>query len=63
MIVNNIQLCQKRCLLMPLTCVGARTESTTRYSYNVRHGQFSHTYIGIVLDAFAPRVCTLVLFI
>ena len=29
-IVNNIQPCPKRCLLMPLACVGARTDSTTR---------------------------------
>ena len=48
---------------MPLARVGARTESTTRYSYNARRGQFSRTRIGIVPDAFAPRVCTLVLFI
>ena len=58
-IVNNIQLCPKRCLLMPLARVGVRTESITRYSYNERHGQFPRTRIGIVLDtryAFAPRV-------
>ena len=28
-IVNNIQPCPKRCLLMPLACVEARTDSTT----------------------------------
>ena len=32
-IVNNIQPCPKWCLLMPLPRVGARTDSTTRYSY------------------------------
>ena len=47
---------------MPLTRAGARTESTTCYSYNVRRGQFPHMHIGIVhkeLDAryaFALRV-------
>ena len=39
-IVNNIQSWPKRCLLMPLARVGARTESTTHYSYNARRGQF-----------------------
>ena len=34
-----------------------------RYSYNARRGQFSRMRIGIVLDAFVPKVCTLVLFI
>ena len=33
---------------MPLARVGARTDSTTRYSYNVRRGQFPRTRIGIV---------------
>ena len=35
-IVNNIQPCSKRCLLMSLARVGARTDSTTRYSYVTR---------------------------
>ena len=48
MIVNNIQPCPKRCLLMLLTRVGARTECTTRYSYNTGRGQFPRTRIGIV---------------
>ena len=69
-IVNNIQPCPKLCLLMPLARVGARTDSTTRYSYNVRRGQLPRTRIGIVRRTrarravqYAPRVCTLVLFI
>ena len=55
MIVNNIQLRPKRCLLVPLARVGARTESTT---YNARRGQFPCTRIGVVHKelAFAPRV-------
>ena len=47
-IINNIQPCPKRCLLMPLARVAARTDSTTRYSYNARRGQFPRTRIGIV---------------
>ena len=47
-IVNNIQPCPKLCLLMPLARVGARTESTTSYSYNARCGQLPRTRIGIV---------------
>ena len=63
-IVNNIQPCPKRCLLMPLARVGARTECTTRYSYNTGRGQFPSTRIGMVHKTqYAPRVCTLVLFI
>ena len=31
-----------------LALVGARTDSTTRYSYNARRGQFPRTCIGIV---------------
>ena len=46
-IVNNIQPCPKLCLLMPLARVGARTDSTTRYSYNARRGQLPRTRIGI----------------
>ena len=33
---------------MRLARVGARTESTTRYSFNARRGQFPRTRIGIV---------------
>ena len=33
---------------MPLACVGARTDSTTSYSYNARRGQLPRTRIGIV---------------
>ena len=47
-IVNSIRPCPKRCLLMALARVGARTDSTTRYSYNARRGQFPRTRIGIV---------------
>ena len=47
-IVNNIQPCPKLCILMPLARVGARTDSTTSYSYNARRGQLPHTRVGIV---------------
>ena len=47
MIVNNIQPCPKRCLLMPLARIGVRTESTMHYSYNTRCGQFPRMRIGI----------------
>ena len=47
-IVNNIQPCPKLCLWMPLARVGARTDSTTSYSYNARRGQLPRTRIGIV---------------
>ena len=47
-IVNNIQPCPKLCILMPLARVGARTDSTTRYSYNARRGQLPRTRVGIV---------------
>ena len=60
-IVNNIQPCPKRCLLMLLARVGARTECTTRYSYNMGCGQFPRTRIGIVHKThkqYAPRLCT-----
>ena len=40
-IVNNIQPC-------PCWPFVARTDSTTRYSYNARRGQFPRTRIGIV---------------
>ena len=33
---------------MPLARVGARTDSTTSYSYNARRGQLPRTRIGIV---------------
>ena len=48
MIVNNIQPCPKRCLLMPLVRVGVRTDNTTRYSYNAGRGQLPRTRIGIM---------------
>ena len=47
-IVNNIQPCPQRYLLMPLARVRARTDSTTHHSYNARRGQFPRTRIGIV---------------
>ena len=47
MIVNNIQPCPKRCLLMPLARVEARTESTT-LQLHARRGQFLHTRIDTV---------------
>ena len=42
--------CQQHSALpktMPLALAGARTDSTTRYSYNARRGQFPRTRIGI----------------
>ena len=61
-IVDNIQPCPK--------LVGARTDSTTRYSYNARRGQFPQTHIGIVhktgrnaCSSMRQGFCTLVLFI
>ena len=47
-IVNNIQPCPKRWLLMPLVRIGVRTDSTTRYNYNAGRGQFPRTRIGIM---------------
>ena len=52
-IVNNIQPCPKRWLLMPLVRVGVRTDSTTRYSYNAGRGQFPRTRIGIMCSVCA----------
>ena len=46
-IINNIRPCPKRCLLMPLTRVVARTESTT-LQLHARRGQFSRTRIDTV---------------
>ena len=54
-IVNNIQPCPIRYLLMPLARVGERTDSTTRYSHNARRGQFPRTRIGRVRRS--VRVC------
>ena len=63
-IVNNVQPCPKGCLLMPLALVGARTESTTRYSFNTRSGQFPRTRIDIIQRSSMRRgFCTSVLFI
>ena len=59
-IVNHIRPCPKRCLLMP---VGARTESTTSYSYNARRGQFPHTRIGVVRKTMRRGFALVVLFI
>ena len=46
--VGMYEPCPKLCLLMPLARVGARTDSTTSYSYNARRGQLPRTRIGIV---------------
>ena len=66
MIVNNIQPCPKRRLLMPLV----ERELTAPRTANARRGQFPRTRIGLCtrLDStqdmqYAPRVCTLVLLI
>ena len=45
-IVNDIHPCPKRCLLMPLARVGARTTSTAT---NARRGQFPRMRIGVIL--------------
>ena len=54
---TTFSLAQTPCLLMPLAHVGARTESTTCYSYNVRRGQFPRTHIGIVHKTRRNAVC------
>ena len=54
---------------MPLARVGARTDSTTHYSYNARRGQYPRTRIGIEsktqykICSMRRGFCTLVLFI
>ena len=63
MIVNNIQPCPKRCLLMPIVRVGVRTDNTTR-TLELQRGAWpisAHAHWHNV--QYAPRVCTLVLFI
>ena len=47
-IVNDIQLCPKRCLLMLLARDGARTDNTTSTATNPRRGQFPRMRIGVV---------------
>ena len=63
-IVDNIRPCPKRCLLMPLARVVARTESTT-LQLHVRRSQFPRTRIGTVQNnmQYAPRVLQLILFL
>ena len=46
--VNNIRPCPKRCLLMPLTRVVARTESNTLQQH-ARREQYPRTPIGTVV--------------
>ena len=60
-IVNDIQPCPKRCLLMPLVRVGVRTDSTTRAVTTRGVANFRARVLAYV--QYAPRVCTLVLFI
>ena len=60
-IVNDIQACPKRCLLMPLVRVGARTDSTTRAVTTQGVANFRARVLAYV--QYAPRVCTSVLFI
>ena len=45
--INDIQPCPKRCLLMLLARVGARTDSTTRTATTRDVTNFPLTYIGI----------------
>ena len=64
-IVNNIQPCPKRCLLMPLTRVVARTESTTLHLH-ARRGQFPRTRIDTVkavCSIYTSRVLHFILFL
>ena len=61
---ETTQPCPKRCLLMLLARVGARTDSTTRATTtrgvaNFRARVFAYAYYV----QYVPRVCTLVLFI
>ena len=58
-IVNDIQPCPKRCLLMPLVCVGVRTDSTTRAATTRGVANFRARVLAYV--QYVPRVCTLVL--
>ena len=59
-IVNDFQSCPKRCLLMLLARVGARTNSTTRAATTRGVVNFRARVLAYV--QYAPRVCTLVLF-
>ena len=63
-IINNIQPCPQRCLLMQLAHVGARTDGTTHHSYKREAWPISaHALQDSMQDMqYAPRVCTLVLF-
>ena len=62
-IVNSFSLAQNDAA----SPVGARTDSTTRYSYNARRGQFPRMRIGHGIhssqDSTRRGFCTLVLFI
>ena len=60
-IINDIQPCPKRCLLMPLVRVGVRTDSTTHAATTRGVANFRARVLAYV--QYAPRVCTLVLFI
>ena len=60
-IVNDIQPCPKRCLLMPLVRVGVRTDSTTHAATTRGVANFRARVLAYV--QYAPRVCTSVLFI
>ena len=65
-IVNSIQPCLKRCLLMPRACVERELAATRVYSYNARRGQSPRQRIGIVraqdMLYLRRRFCTSVLF-
>ena len=60
-IVNDYQSCPKRCLPMLLARVGARTNSITRAATTRGEVNFRARVLAYV--QYAPRVCTLVLFI
>ena len=43
-------------MMMLLACVKARTDSTTRYSYNAGCGQFPRIHIGIIINVLCDLV-------
>ena len=63
-IVYNIRPCPKRCPLIPLTRVVARTESTT-LQLQARRGQYSRTHWHSIQSSmqYAPRVWHFILFL
>ena len=56
-IVNNIQAYPKRCLLLPLARVGARTDSTMRYSLREAWPISAHAHWDSTQDSTQDAVC------